>query len=120
MQRDWYCPSPGPSAKQTSSCTPLLLLSSTSRRAIFYQSDRCVVSRPKSHMSEFRQVQARKTTGALLRKRSAQPTQLNTEGSKGGSTHGIASTPTSTKRSTRSDIISQRVKLPWSGLVDLI
>lgn len=61
-------------------------------------------------MSEFQQVKARKTTSALstLRKRSAQPTQLNIQDSKGGSTHGVASIPTSTIKSTRFDIISQR------------
>ncbi|KAH9174658.1 hypothetical protein EDB89DRAFT_457071 [Lactarius sanguifluus] len=58
-------------------------------------------------MSEFRQVKARKTTSALsmLRKQAVQSTQLN---NRRGSAHGVASTFTSTKKSTHSDTISQR------------
>ncbi|KAH9161399.1 hypothetical protein EDB89DRAFT_733538 [Lactarius sanguifluus] len=58
-------------------------------------------------MSEFRQVKARKTTSALsmLRKQAVQSTQLN---NRRGSAHGVASTSTSTKKSTHSDTISQR------------
>ncbi|KAF8273700.1 hypothetical protein EI94DRAFT_1782910 [Lactarius quietus] len=60
-------------------------------------------------MSEFR-VKARKTTSALstLRKHSAQLNTQGNQGNQGGSTHGVASTSTSTKKSTRSDILPQR------------